>query len=175
MISKLCTIEDCDRPFLAKGRCAKHYQYWRRFESSNWPRCSADGCVRVSIGKHGYCNAHYQRYQATGDVEVDKPLFKRQPNQGSHITKEGYVYTSKPLPGGGTKRILQHRLVMEEFLGRPLEADENIHHKNGNRSDNRLENLELWSKSQPPGQRVSDKIVWAKEILERYGDDPNEY
>lgn len=43
-----------------------------------------------------------------------------------------------------------------------------VHHKNGNRSDNRPENLELWSKSQPPGQQVEDKVRWAREILERY-------
>ena len=38
-----------------------------------------------------------------------------------------------------------------------------------------VENLELWSKSQPHGQRVSDKIVWAKEILALYGDDESLY
>jgi hypothetical protein len=34
----------------------------------------------------------------------------------------------------------------------------------------RIENLELWSKSQPSGQRVEDKILWAIEILEDYKD-----
>jgi hypothetical protein len=59
-------------------------------------------------------------------------------------------------------------MVMEAILGRPLQVDESVHHLNGVRDDNRPDNLELWSKSQPAGQRVTDKVAWAIELLELY-------
>lgn len=67
------------------------------------------------------------------------------------------------------QRVAEHRWVMSQHLGRPLRDDESVHHKNGQRRDNRLGNLELWSKYQPAGQRVVDKLVWARVIISLYG------
>jgi hypothetical protein len=101
----------------------------------------------------------YNKEKSTGD---NHPNFKG----GKFINEQGYVYVSSRVLYG--KKGFEHRLIMEKHLGRCLNKNENVHHKNGNRSDNRIENLELWVKSQPSGQRVEDLIKWAKKIISDY-------
>ena len=84
--------------------------------------------------------------------------------KGGTINEDGYRVIQ---PGIG-KSILEHRFVMEKSLGRKLYANETVHHRNGVRDDNRIENLELWVGAPTRGIKTTDAIAWAKEILLRY-------
>lgn len=83
------------------------------------------------------------------------------------VSPDDWLY-DEATPIGGSRYMLEHRYVMAHQLGRPLLREEEVHHKNGDRKDNRIDNLELWSHSQPPGQRVEDKLRWAHEIIALY-------
>lgn len=118
---------------------------------------------KASSGKS--CTKHYLMLQQLLErfEEVSK-TYKTNNSQG-YIDRKGYRVVIR-----NGKRTTEHRYVMEKALGRPLRNGENVHHKNGVKSDNNIDNLELWITSQPAGQRPQDLVAWAREILELYGD-----
>jgi hypothetical protein len=98
--------------------------------------CAVDGCTKPPTHAYGLCGMHYFRKRTRGDVGgAENERVKGVRNKWKNGT--GYIID------GETGR-LDHRIVMEQMLGRPLEPFENVHHINGRRDDNRLENLELW-------------------------------
>lgn len=105
-------------------------------------------------------------------LPLDHPRLIKPNGMGHSCTSRGYVVVFKkghPNCRNGQGSIYQHVLIMSEYLGRPLRKGEIIHHKNGIRDDNRIENLELWDYAHPSGQRLEDKIKWYKEFLEIHG------
>ena len=172
MSKKICRIDECSRPVNARMLCSAHYDKWQKYGDPLYihPRyrpkvCEVDDCDRGHFCR-GFCHVHYDHWRRYGD-----PVFYlNAPNGSGHINKSGYRLIFRPdhpnAKGNGV--ILEHRWVMSEHLGRPLCSDEVVHHKNGNRLDNRIENLELWVESHPSGQRVEDLLHWAHEIIQRY-------
>lgn len=105
---------------------------------------------------------HYSRVRTTGDPGG---AARRKAEWGAGtVNSNGY----REIHRDG-RRVLEHRYVMEQIVGRPLEPHETVHHKNGNRADNRPENLELWVSTHPPGQEAHDLVSWAEGILMKYG------
>lgn len=106
------------------------------------------------------CRTHRRR-AAKGPIDPNKPI--RVADGLPKLHKDGYRYFHRD-----SGRFAEHRAIFEEHLGRKLYPGENIHHINGVRDDNRIENLELWVTQQPSGQRAEDLLEWANEIIRRY-------
>jgi len=111
------------------------------------------GCLRTEINKRRGPQCHNWKGGRTIDDNGYVRIYCREhPN----VDSKGYVR--------------EHSLVMEKHLGRYLLSGETIHHKNGIRRDNRIENLELRLRNHhPSGQSVeNDLIPYWIEMIKRY-------
>ncbi len=166
-----CSVETCKEKAKLRGWCRRHYDNWyyraHRDGTAPTPRrtCGLSYCEKPHAA-HDYCSTHLRQWNRTGIV---KPI--RIPTRRSTSGKYVRIFEPDHPSAYSTGWVAEHIKVMTVMLGRPLLGNENVHHMNGNRHDNRPENLELWLVKQPPGQRVEDVVQWAKEVLSRYEPD----
>lgn len=98
--------------------------------------CNVEGCKSpVLVKKYQLCENHYRRMKRNGSphIHINKPW-----GSARTVRADGYIYITRE-----GKQVMEHRWIMGEYIGRPLKDNEVVHHINGIRDDNRLENLEL--------------------------------
>jgi len=179
-----CSFPECPKVSYARGLCKGHNEQQRLGRElktlrvvvprGTWvgvTECSEEGCSKAPRAK-GLCPGHLWQLQKSKSREL-RPVKKFEPGEFGkwYLDANGYVTRTRYLGNRKSERQFQHRFVMESMLGRKLMPHENVHHRNGVRDDNSEGNLELWTTSQPSGQRVVDKIAWAKEFLAFYEND----
>lgn len=162
-----CKCVDCGKIFLAKAkskRCTTCFYHWYKEKHPE----NAEKCKQKS--NKIFSDKRKKEIRIGRNVSTDAILRGIGPREEGYINKRGYrLICTRDSLTGEYRRVYQHVLLMEEKLQRRIIAGETVHHKNGIRDDNRIENLELWNKAQPAGQRVEDRIEYYIEFLAQYG------
>lgn len=130
---------------------------------------AGESCYFIARSLGTYANKVANAIRDAGHEPIDGRTRRGSQNpirkERRRPSKEGYVTVVLDPPdyhfcgtrtGKSSRSMLEHRLVMARKLGRALYPYENVHHRNGDRADNRLDNLELWERGQPPGQRATE-------------------
>lgn len=180
----------CQKPFsFTTGRLRAYQKQWGKDPKYCSRVCSHEGRTSVQARPCAFCGVEFttkghslnrtetcsgpcrRALQRRNLIETNE---KERPSADRPMVRRnlrGYVVLRYPsINGTRGDDIYEHRYVMEQHLGRELLPEETVHHVNGDRADNRLENLELFNSRHGPGQRVVDKLDFAIDLLATYAD-----
>ena len=170
-VVRVCQHINCDNTFRVNTITQPHKRYcsyackdraagWRKRSKRRKLTCVVRGCI-AGQASCGMCSTHYRRKRNGEDMHapIKGDGSRRYKHKRRTKTKQGYIRVNG---------LNEHRMIMEFHIGRKLTEKETVHHRNGIRDDNRIENLELWSHSHPHGYRITDKIQWCREFIEKY-------
>lgn len=171
-----CTVEGCARRPKVRGLCYTHSVRFKKGQdlvpeikthyqkdAKSYVVCSVLNCERRAFSK-SMCGTHASQRQSGLIDDVGNKLRDKKkpgpPRKADQYIVDGYILVwapeGHPHPQA-SGRILEHRLVMEGQLGRYLEEWELVHHEDGNRQNNEIDNLKLLdgrakkSEGHPPG------------------------
>lgn len=142
-----CIIEGCEKNRYGNGYCRPHWYGNKQYgdplavreylKGGGTGKCSIEECHRLVRAKR-FCTKHLDRFTKYGSPYITKYAT---PGSG-HINKRGY----KIIRCDG-KAGFEHKFIVEQKLGRSLTNNEDIHHLDGNKLNNHLNNLIVLSKS----------------------------
>lgn len=126
--------------------------------------CKIKGCKKVLNKTEGQiCQMHRTRFHRYKDYNYISPNWAYLKKGQALISPLGYLRIN--ING---KRVLHHRYIMEQHLGRKLTNKERIHHKNGIKTDNRIENLELFVNHSEHMKKYHPDICEKRKINPKY-------
>jgi len=155
----LCTVDGCTREHAGKGFCTKHLKKFHKYgdplgkaQPKELKHCSISGCTDKYHGL-GFCAKHLSRFKKYGDplgMPPENPIKlsggRRVAGQGEgrHYNGDYFLILCPCHPKANKKGyVKEHRLIMEVFLGRFLTDSEVVHHKDCNKKNNDINNLEI--------------------------------